>query len=37
MKKSTLTIGIPAFNEEANIGYLLEDLSEQTVTLVKLV
>jgi glycosyltransferase involved in cell wall biosynthesis len=37
MKKSTLTIGIPAFNEEANIGYLLEDLSEQKVTLVKLV
>lgn len=28
-KKPTLTIGIPAFNEEANIGYLLQDLIDQ--------
>lgn len=29
MKKSHLTIGIPAFNESANIGYLLSDLFKQ--------
>ena len=29
MKQITVTIGIPAFNEEANIGYLLKDLLEQ--------
>lgn len=28
-KKRTVTIGIPAFNEEANIGYLLESLIKQ--------
>lgn len=27
--KPTLTIGIPAYNEEANIGYLLNDLLKQ--------
>jgi glycosyltransferase involved in cell wall biosynthesis len=30
-KKATLTIGIPAFNEAANIGYLLDDLNKQRV------
>jgi glycosyltransferase involved in cell wall biosynthesis len=29
MKNITVTIGIPAFNEEANIGYLLKDLLKQ--------
>lgn len=29
MKKKSLTIGIPAFNEEANIGFLLRDLFKQ--------
>ncbi len=29
MKKITVTIGIPAYNEEANIGYLIEDLLKQ--------
>lgn len=29
MRKATLTIGIPAFNEEANISYLLADLTSQ--------
>lgn len=28
-KKPTVTIGIPAYNEEANIGYLLRDLLKQ--------
>lgn len=28
-KKLTVTIGIPAYNEEANIGYLLKSLIEQ--------
>jgi glycosyltransferase involved in cell wall biosynthesis len=28
-KKPTIEIGIPAFNEEANIGYLLESLTRQ--------
>lgn len=28
-KKYTVTIGIPAYNEEANIGFLLKDLSDQ--------
>lgn len=29
MKKLTVTIGIPAFNEAANIGYLLKDILSQ--------
>ncbi len=29
IKNQTLTIGIPAYNEEANIGHLLEDLAKQ--------
>jgi glycosyltransferase involved in cell wall biosynthesis len=29
MKQITLTIGIPAFNEELNIGYLIKDLLKQ--------
>lgn len=29
MKKVTVTIGIPAYNEEANIGFLLQDLLAQ--------
>lgn len=29
MNKQSITIGIPAFNEQANIGYLLEDLLKQ--------
>lgn len=29
MIKPTITIGIPAHNEEANIGFLLDDLSKQ--------
>jgi glycosyltransferase involved in cell wall biosynthesis len=29
MKKITITIGIPAFNEELNIGYLIKDLLKQ--------
>lgn len=29
MFKPTVTVGIPAFNEEANIGYLLADLLKQ--------
>lgn len=28
-KKYTLTIGIPAYNEEANIGYLIKDILKQ--------
>ncbi|MEA1925807.1 MAG: glycosyltransferase family 2 protein, partial [Patescibacteria group bacterium] len=28
-KKPTVTIGIPAYNEEANIGHLLKDILEQ--------
>lgn len=28
-KKPTVTIGIPAYNEEANIGFLLKDLMDQ--------
>lgn len=36
MKNNTLTIGIPAFNEEVNIGYLLEDLLKQKISLAKL-
>lgn len=31
-KKLRVTIGIPAFNEEANIGYLLESLTRQRET-----
>src|SRR5262245_52847255 len=31
MNKKTLTIGIPAFNEEANIGYLLQRLLTQNI------
>jgi glycosyltransferase involved in cell wall biosynthesis len=31
IKKSTLTIGIPAFNEANNIGHLLLDLNKQKV------
>lgn len=27
--KKTITVGIPAFNEEANIGYLLEEICKQ--------
>lgn len=27
--RSTITVGIPAFNEEANIGYLLEEIGKQ--------
>lgn len=29
MKKYTVTVGIPAYNEEANIGYLLENILKQ--------
>ena len=29
MKKPTVTIGIPAYNEEANIGFLLQELLRQ--------
>lgn len=31
-KKLRVTVGIPAFNEEANIGYLLESLARQRET-----
>lgn len=40
MRKMTLTIGIPAFNEEANISYLLKDLFDQkldTLTLKEII
>ena len=30
--KSTITIGIPAFDEEANIGFILQDLLKQKVS-----
>lgn len=33
LKKATLTIGIPAFNEEKNIGYLLESILKQKQSL----
>lgn len=33
MKKLTITIGIPAFNEEQNISHLLVSLLEQKITL----
>jgi glycosyltransferase involved in cell wall biosynthesis len=36
MNKPTLTIGIPAFNEEANVGYLLNDLKKQKIKLSRL-
>lgn len=32
MNKITLTIGIPAYNEEANIKYLIEDLLKQDLS-----
>lgn len=36
MTNPTLTIGIPAYNEQANIGYLLSDLLKQVQTNFKL-
>jgi len=35
-KKLTVTIGIPAFNEEANIGFLLKDVLMQKTNSFKL-
>lgn len=35
-KKLTLTIAIPAYNEEANIAQLLNDIAKQKITLAKL-
>lgn len=35
-KKTTISIGIPAYNEEANIGYLLRDLLAQKTGKIKL-
>lgn len=32
MEKKTLTIGIPAYNEEANIVFLLEDILKQKIS-----
>lgn len=31
LQKPTVTVGIPAFNEEANIGLLLQELEEQVI------
>lgn len=31
MRNKTITIGIPAFNEQANLGYLIEDLIKQNI------
>lgn len=36
MKTNTVTIGIPAYNEESNIGFLIRDILSQKITNFKL-